>query len=88
MPIVLPILEGADVNLVWFGILIIKLLEISLVTPPVGLNAYVIKGSLGDLVPLHTIFRGIGWFVIADVGTLSLLVAFPAITLMLPGLLQ
>ena len=88
LPIVLPILRGAEVNLVWFGILTIKLLEISLVTPPVGLNAYVIKGSLGDLVPLHTIFRGIGWFVIADILTLALLVAFPAITLLLPELVQ
>lgn len=88
LPIVLPILNGADVNLVWFGILTIKLLEISLVTPPVGLNAYVIKGSLGDLIPLHTIFRGIGWFVVADIGTLTLLIAFPAITLFLPGILQ
>ena len=88
LPVFLPVFDVMNVDLIWIGVLVVKLIEIGLLTPPVGLNAYVIKGSLGDLVPLHTIFRGIGWFVIADVGTLSLLVAFPAITLMLPGLLQ
>ncbi|WP_137391582.1 TRAP transporter large permease [Rhodoligotrophos defluvii] len=88
LPILLPILREADVNLIWFGILATKLLEIGLVTPPVGLNVYVIKGTLGGLVPLHTIFRGIGGFVAADLVTLTMLIAFPAITLFLPTLMR
>ncbi|MGE3317219.1 MAG: TRAP transporter large permease subunit, partial [Planctomycetaceae bacterium] len=70
-----------------FGIIAIKLLEIGLVTPPVGLNVYVIKGALGRLVSLGTIFRGVTWFVVADVITLTLLIAFPVISLFLPNLL-
>lgn len=88
LPIILPLIREADVNLVWFGILTIKLLEIGLVTPPVGLNAYVIKGALGGLIPLHTIFHGIAWFLVADLITLALLIAFPMITLILPSILQ
>jgi len=87
LPILLPILREAELSLVWFGIVTIKLLEIGLVTPPVGLNAYVIKGTLGDRVPLHTIFRGISWFIVADLITLGLLIGFPQISLILPELL-
>lgn len=86
LPILLPLLREANVDLVWFGIITIKLLEIGLVTPPVGLNVYVIKGTLGDLVPLHTVFRGVSWFILADLITLTLLIAFPTITLILPAL--
>jgi C4-dicarboxylate transporter, DctM subunit len=87
MPLLLPILNQMNVDLVWFGILVIKLLEIGLCTPPVGMNVYVIKSSLGDRVQLSTIFRGVMWFVLADLFTLGLLIAFPQITLWLPNLL-
>jgi TRAP-type C4-dicarboxylate transport system permease large subunit len=79
-------LKALDVNLIWFGILVVKLLEIGLMTPPVGMNVYVIKSSLGAQVPLTTIFRGALWFVIADLFTLSILIAFPQISLWLPSL--
>jgi len=71
-------------NLIWFGIIMIKYLEIGLITPPVGLNVYVIKGVVGDSIPLETIFRGITWFVVMDILTLIILIAFPQITLFLP----
>lgn len=87
MPLLLPILTHMDVDLVWFGILVIKLLEIGLCTPPVGMNVYVIKSSLGNSVQLSTIFRGVAWFIVADFFTLGLLIAFPQITLWLPDLL-
>ncbi|WP_374632108.1 TRAP transporter large permease [Ferrovibrio sp.] len=87
MPLLLPLLKAMDVDMVWFGILVIKLLEIGLVTPPVGMNVYVIKSSLGDRVSLTTIFRGAFGFIAADMVTLALLISFPIITLWLPNLL-
>lgn len=88
LPIFLPLMEAADVNLIWFGILITKLLEMGLLTPPVGLNVFVIKGIIGDLISAEAIFRGIAWFLIADCVTLLLLVVFPDIALLLPNLLK
>jgi tripartite ATP-independent transporter DctM subunit len=87
MPLLLPILTQMNVDLVWFGILVIKLLEIGLCTPPVGMNVYVIKSAMGDRVQLGTIFRGVAWFIVADMFTLGLLIAFPQISLWLPNLL-
>jgi len=85
LPIILPLLEEARVDLIWFGVLVIKLLEIGLVTPPVGLNVFVMKSSLGGLVTLPQIFRGVMWFILADLFTLGLLIGFPEISLWLPG---
>lgn len=87
LPIILPVTETVEIDLIWFGIILIKLLEIGLVTPPVGLNVYVMKGALGNLVPLPTIFRGVGWFIATDVVTLAIIVAFPALSLWLPSLM-
>ncbi|MCK6449751.1 MAG: TRAP transporter large permease [Alphaproteobacteria bacterium] len=87
-PIMLPILKQAGVDLIWFGIIVVKLLEIGLVTPPVGLNVFVIKSTLGNQVPLYTIFRGATWFIATDMVTLGLLIAFPAISLLLPGFMD
>lgn len=72
----------------WFCILLVKLLEIGLVTPPVGLNVYVTKSALGNLVSLSTVFRGVGWFIVTDLVTLTLLVLFPIITMLLPNAMQ
>lgn len=88
LPILLPLVSGADMNLIWFGIIVIKLLEIGLVTPPIGLNVYVIKGALGRDIPIQTIFRGVSWFIAMDVLTLILLVAFPALSLLLPAMMS
>ncbi len=88
LPVLLPVLREADMDLVWFGILVVKLLEIGMVTPPVGMNVYVIKGSLGNLVSLQEVFRGVGWFIAADAVTFLLLVLFPALSLWLPSLMK
>ena len=87
LPIILPLARSVDIDLVYFGIILVKLLEIGLVTPPVGLNVYVIKSSLGGMVGLPTIFRGVGWFIATDIVTMILLIGFPVITLFLPGLM-
>jgi len=87
LPVLAPLLHLLGIDLIWFGILATKLLEIGLVTPPVGMNVYVIRSSLGTLIPLGEIFRGVSWFILADVITLALLIAFPAISLWLPALM-
>lgn len=88
LPIILPVAMATDMNLIWLGIILVKLLEVGLVTPPVGLNVYVIKSALGDRIALTTIFKGVTWFIVMDFVALALIVAFPAIALFLPGLMQ
>lgn len=88
LPVLGPLLVEHDVNLIWFGIIVVKLLEIGLVTPPMGMNVFVIKSAMGTQVRLGEIFRGAGWFVVSDLITLGLLLAFPIITLWLPGFMQ
>ena len=88
MPIILPMARDADLDLIWFGILLVKLLEVGLLTPPVGLNVYIIKGALGDRVPLTTIFKGVGWFVVVDLFVLLFLIFVPEFTLWLPNQMQ
>ena len=87
LPILLPVVRDAGFDMIWFGIIVIKLLEIGLVTPPVGLNVYVIKGALGSRVSLNEIFRGITWFIAMDIVALILIIAFPMLSLFLPGLM-
>ncbi len=87
LPLILPLVDGAGLDLVWFGIIVIKLLEIGLVTPPIGLNVYVIKGALGNVVTLPQVFRGVGWFVAMDVLTLILIILVPALSLWLPTMM-
>ena len=84
LPVLLPILIDLDVNLIWFGVLIVKVVEIGAITPPFGVTVYVIKGVVGDQVRLEEIFRGVGWFLVMDLVMLALLIAFPAISLWLP----
>lgn len=87
LPVLAPLLGVLGIDLIWFGILTVKLLEIGLVTPPVGMNVYVIRSSLGSTISLGTIFAGVSWFILADLITLALLIAFPAISLWLPALM-
>lgn len=87
LPILLPVLTAADVDLIWFGIIVIKLLEIGLITPPVGLNLYVLHSALSGEVKLGDILRGTTWFLAMDLLTLLILILFPAITLFLPSLM-
>ena len=87
LPVLLPLFEALNVDLIWLGVLVIKYLEIGLMTPPVGLNVYIVKSVVGDEVPLGTIFRGVGWFLGCELLIVSLLVAFPQISLFLPELM-
>ncbi len=84
LPVLLPVLNAADINLLWFGIILAKFLEIGMITPPIGLNVFVIRSVVGDLVTTGRIFYGILWFLAADLIVVALLMAFPQIILWLP----
>ena len=88
LPVFLPVVDSLGINLIWYGVLMTKLLEIALITPPVGLNVFVIKGIVGDLMRTETIFKGILWFLVADFFVVALMIGFPDITLWLPSLLD
>src|SRR6056297_2315335 len=70
---------------IWFGILVVKMAEFCLITPPIGLNCFVVAGVRPDL-SVQDVFRGVMPFFVADAVTIALLVSFPAIVLWLPGL--
>ncbi|MGA1396647.1 MAG: TRAP transporter large permease [Burkholderiaceae bacterium] len=82
VPLFTPTLIAQEFDLVWFGIIVVVLTEIGLITPPVGMNVFVLKANLPS-VPVGTIFRGLLPFIAIDVLRLGLLVAFPSISLLL-----
>jgi tripartite ATP-independent transporter DctM subunit len=66
IPILYPVLIALDIDLLWFGVILVKFLEIGMLTPPVGLNVYVIKSVVGDLCDTWTIFKAVSVFLVAD----------------------
>ncbi len=86
VPIFAPLVEGLGFDLIWFGILVVVVTEISLITPPIGLNVFVLKGVLKD-VSVKTIFKGVTPFWVADIFRLALLALIPAISLFLPSMM-
>ena len=84
LPLMIPLIESYQFDLIWFGVVVIKLLEIGLITPPVGLNVFVIANVVGKDVPIDRIFSGIFRFLTVDVLVLILLMAFPVISLIIP----
>lgn len=87
LPLFLPLFKAFGFDMIWFGILVVKFLEIGMLTPPVGLNVYMIKSVVGNAIPIETIFRGVGWFLVCEVVVVILLIAFPEISLFLPSLM-
>ncbi len=86
IPIFFPITQALGIDPVWFGILVVVAIEISLITPPVGLNVFILKIMVRNIT-LVTIFRGILPFFIADLVRLAILLAFPALVLFLPRMM-
>jgi C4-dicarboxylate transporter, DctM subunit len=80
--------EKLGMDLIWFGVIVVKYIEIGLLTPPVGFNVYVIKTVVGDEISLETIFKGVGWFLACEIVVMALLIAFPQISLWLPSLMD
>ena len=87
LPVVYPAVIALGFDPIWFGIIVVKMAEICLITPPIGLNCYVVNGVRPD-IPLQDVFKGIAPFFVADVVTVGLLLAFPGIILWLPNLVM
>ena len=93
LPVVYPAVIALGYDPIWFGIVVVKMAEICLITPPIGLNCFVVAGVARELraddggslaIPLQDVFRGIGPFFVADVLTVAVLLAFPSVVLWLP----
>jgi len=87
MPVFFPVVVQLGFDPVWFGIIIVCVVEIGLISPPVGMNMFVLKTLLPH-VPTGTVFRGVMPFMWADVVRLAILVAFPIISLWLPRMMR
>ena len=87
VPIFFPLIVHLGLDPIWFGVLIVCVVEIGMISPPVGMNIFVISSMLPD-VPTSSIWRGVMPFLFADILRLALLIAFPAITLWLPKYLN
>jgi TRAP-type C4-dicarboxylate transport system permease large subunit len=83
LPVVYPAILALGFNPIWFGIILVKMIEVGLVTPPIGLNCFVVNGVRPD-IPLSEVFKGIWPFVVADLITVAILIIFPGIVLYLP----
>lgn len=86
VPIFYPVVDALGFDLIWFGIIVVVVTEISLITPPIGMNIFVLRSVVKD-VSTATIFRGVTPFWIADILRLAALLIFPALSLFLPSLL-
>lgn len=86
IPIFLPLVQEMGIDPIWFGILMVRTMEIGFVHPPVGMNVYVVH-SLARDIPLMSVFKGIVPFLLADLAHVALLIAVPGLALFLPELL-
>lgn len=87
LPVFLPIVEAQGLSLIWFGVLVVKLLEIGMITPPVGMNVFVIRSVASHYASLGAIFKGVTNFLVADLAVIALIIAAPALVLFLPTIL-
>ena len=87
IPIFFPLAMALGYDPIWVGIMLMMATTMGAITPPVGINVYVVKGLAPD-VPLETIFKGVSYYFAACIVSLALLVAFPQIALFLPGLMR
>lgn len=87
VPVFYPLVQSLGFDLIWFGIIVVVVTEISFITPPFGMNVFVLRGLLPG-VSTPTIFRGVMPFVVSDVARLAILVLFPSISLLLPSFVR
>jgi tripartite ATP-independent transporter DctM subunit len=87
VPIFFPVITAIGYDPIWFGVIIVVVVQIGLIAPPVGLNVFVIGGMARD-VPLATIYRGIMPFLVAQIVLLILLTLWPGMALLLPGTMR
>lgn len=87
LPILIPIFKQLGVNEIWAGVILVKMLEIGLLTPPLGMNVFVMNRVSGDGIKLGTIFRGVSWFLVVEVLVMAILILVPPVILFLPSMM-
>ena len=87
LPVFLPILREQGLSLVWYGVLVVKLLEVGMISPPVGMNVFVIQSVAGRYAGVARIFKAVMPFILADLLVVSAIIAAPAIVLFLPRMI-
>ena len=87
VPVFFPVVTALGFDPVWFGIIVVVVTEISLITPPVGFNVFILNSMLPD-VPVGTMFRGLVPFILADFARLTLFILVPTVVLWLPKLMD
>lgn len=87
VPVFLPTLQLMGVDMIWFGIIMVVVVEMGLITPPIGMNVFTVRAVMPD-IKLSSLFKGVTPFVIADVVALVLIVLFPVIAVGLVGILR
>jgi TRAP-type C4-dicarboxylate transport system permease large subunit len=85
LPVTFPLVTSLGYDPIWFGVIIVKLVEIGLITPPVGMNVFVVSGATG--VPVAEVFRGTGYMLMFEFVTLAILISFPFLSTWLPTLM-
>jgi tripartite ATP-independent transporter DctM subunit len=86
IPIIYPVILAVGFDPIWFGVIIVRVMEIGSITPPMGINVFVLSGITG--IPIGTIFRGVVPFIIADCCHVALITAVPALALYLPSMMR
>lgn len=84
LPIFLPLVGMNNIDIIWFGVFVTKLVEIGMITPPVGLNVFVLSSTVGKIAPTDLIFRGVVSFLAADIVVVALMIAVPNIIMYIP----
>ena len=87
LPIVYPIVTNLGFSPIWFGVLVVQIINIGVVSPPYGMNLFVMKAMLPD-TGMGEIFRAVLWFIVPLVAAMSIYVAFPQVCLWLPGMMK
>lgn len=87
MPLAFPVIQELGFDGLWFGILVVKMIEIGLITPPIGINAYVVAGVVRD-VKAEQVFRGLAPFMMLDLVVVAILFLIPDLVTFLPGLMR
>jgi TRAP-type C4-dicarboxylate transport system permease large subunit len=87
IPVFFPLTKSLGYDPIWFGVIVVLVVEMAMVTPPVGMNVWVVSG-LAKNVPMEVIFKGIVPFVLVEILFVILLIAFPQIVLFLPEMMK
>jgi tripartite ATP-independent transporter DctM subunit len=88
LPVLLPVLNAQGIDLIFFGVFLVKLLEIGMITPPLGMNVFVIRNVAAKYATLTDVFKGVTMFLVADVVLIAILILFPGIATYLPSLMR